>query len=418
MKINYKSFSQFFTLSFGSILSLLINVLVLVIFSRIYSKENFGDYAIFVSVTSLLAIIATFRIEHLIVLKKTIKEAAFLSKVCKQTIRYFTFFVVVVMIFLYVFSVPFFNLNKTIWLFIPIPVFCLSQIIVFLSWNNKIKNYILISRYKILQSITVGVTGYICHFFYKDVGLIYAYILGLIISFVMFQIHFNKFISKFNFNVLGLETIIKTFIENKKYIKNSFGLEFFNTVGKYIPNFILNAYYGNAIVGVYDMTLKVLNIPKNIISLNIGELYYQKASTFYHKSYKKFSKITLQTFYTLLITGIVCYLPFVFFGKELFVFVLGKKWQLSGEFSQIISLWILLLFITSPMAYIFYIRKTLATLFWFILGSFIVKTSVLFYFSTLQNESLTIYNYTYFCIIIELFLVILILKQRSKTIKT
>ena len=89
MKKNFKTFAQFFTLSFGSLFSLLINIIVLIVFSRVYSKEHFGDYAIFVSVASLLSILCTFRIEHLIVLKKTNKEAALLSKLCKKIINYF-----------------------------------------------------------------------------------------------------------------------------------------------------------------------------------------------------------------------------------------------------------------------------------------------------------------------------------------
>ena len=79
MRINFKTFKHFFTLSFGSLISLFINVLILLSFSRIYNKEHFGDYAIFISVVSLMSIMATFRIEHLIVLEKTIIEADYLS---------------------------------------------------------------------------------------------------------------------------------------------------------------------------------------------------------------------------------------------------------------------------------------------------------------------------------------------------
>jgi O-antigen/teichoic acid export membrane protein len=215
----------------------------------------------------------------------------------------------------------------------------------------------------------------------------------------------------FNLGYTSFKDVRRTFTDNKKYIKSSFGLEFFNTISKYIPNFILNAYYGNGIVGVYDMTLKVLNIPKNIISLNIGELYYQKASVFYHKSKEKFSKMTIQTFYTLFLIGVICYLPFIFWGKELFVFVLGDKWRLSGEFSEVIAFWFLLLFVSSPMAYIFYIKQTLKVLFWFIFISFIVKSIILWCLVLQKNEIDTIYYYTLICVARDFFLCIIILKQ-------
>jgi O-antigen/teichoic acid export membrane protein len=416
MKINFKTFKHFFTLSFGSLLSLFINTLILVIFSRIYSKEDFGDYAIFVSVVSLMSITATFRIEHLIVLKKTTVEAAFLSKICKKIIKYFFWVINFIIIILYLFSIPFFNQSSFVWLLIPISIYCLSHIIIFLSWNNKIKNYQLISNYKILQPSSVGLVGFLLGSFYKDYGLIIAYVIGLISSFFLFNIHFKIFVKKFSFNSVNVKDIKKTFLDNSKYIKNSFGLEFFNTISKHIPNFVLNAYYGNGIVGIYDMALKVLNIPKNIISLNIGELYYQKASIFYYKSKDKFSKITIQTFYTLFLTGTICYLPFIFWGEELFVLVLGDKWRLSGEFSEMIAFWLLLLFVSSPMAYIFYIKRTLSKLFWFTFLSFIIKTIIIFYLATNNSKIETICFYTFVCIFLELVLLFILLKERRKSI--
>ncbi|MDA9087036.1 lipopolysaccharide biosynthesis protein [Polaribacter sp.] len=414
MKKNFKTFAQFFTLSFGSLFSLLINIIVLIVFSRVYSKEHFGDYAIFVSVASLLSILCTFRIEHLIVLKKTNREAALLSKLCKKIINYFTCIVFCFSILLYISSVPFFNKSSFTWFLIPISVFCFSNIIIFLSWNNKIKNYKLISKFKIVQSLSVGLIGIVFSFLSKDFGLIIAHVFGLITSYILFNFRYKKFIKKYDFNPIKINDIKTVFLENKRYIKTSFGLEFFNTISKYIPNFILNAYYGNGIVGIYDMTLKVLNIPKNIISLNIGELYYQKASIFYYKSKEKFSKITVQTFYMLFFAGILCYSPFVFFGEELFVFVLGDEWRLSGVISEIIVFWMMLLFVSSPMAYIFYIRRTLSNLFRFTFFSFIIKTSVLFYLTSNNSKIETISFYMYTCIFLELVLIFIILKQRGE----
>jgi O-antigen/teichoic acid export membrane protein len=411
MKINFLSFKHFFTLSFGSLISLFINTLILVVFSRIYSKEHFGDYAIFICVVSLMSIMATFRIEHLIVLEKTIIEAACLSNICKKVIKIFSFFSFFLSLILCFFGIPFFSQPPFIWLLVPISIYSLSHIIIFLSWNNRIKNYKLISTYKIVQSASVGVIGVLFSFFLKDYGLIIAYITGLFFSFLLFNINYKNVIRKFNLGYTSFKDVRRTFTDNKKYIKSSFGLEFFNTISKYIPNFILNAYYGNGIVGVYDMTLKVLNIPKNIISLNIGELYYQKASVFYHKSKEKFSKMTIQTFYTLFLIGVICYLPFIFWGKELFVFVLGDKWRLSGEFSEVIAFWFLLLFVSSPMAYIFYIKQTLKVLFWFIFISFIVKSIILWCLVLQKNEIDTIYYYTLICVALDFFLCIIILKQ-------
>ncbi|AUC86447.1 hypothetical protein CW731_14675 [Polaribacter sp. ALD11] len=411
MKINFKSFSHFFTLTIGSAFSLVINILALLVFSRIYSKEQFGDYAILISVVSILSILGTFRLEHLIVLQKTSIEAAYLSRVCIRIIKFFSLITLFLSLLFFVLSIPFFNQHPFMWLLLPVSIFSLSHIMIFLSWNNKIKNYKLISNYKILQSLIVTISGVLLGFFFNDFGLVFSYVFGLIVSFLFFNINYKKATRKFYFNSINNTDVKNVFKENKVYVKNSFGLEFFNTISKYIPNFILNAYYGSAIVGVYDMALKILHIPKNIISTNIGELYYQKASVFYHKSPKKFSNLSIKTFFILFAFSVVCYLPFILFGEDLFVFALGVKWTMSGKLSEIIAFWILLLFITSPVSYIFYIKKKLSRLFLFIFISFLWKTLILYYLAMNYPQVKAIFNYTYICVCLELILIFLILKQ-------
>ena len=200
-------------------------------------------------------------------------------------------------------------------------------------------------------------------------------------------------------------------LKNKDIINYDYGLSFILTLIKSMPNFILNAYYGSGIVGVYDMSLKVLNIPKNIISANMGELYYQKGSAFYNRKPLRLKKITFNTGKVLVLFGVISYLPIIMFGEELFIFFLGDKWKISGEISEIISFWYLLLFLTSPLSYVFYIKRVLSKLFWFIFASFVIKIVALIYCVTFNNAIDTIYIYTYICIYLELFLIWLIIRN-------
>lgn len=402
--------SQFFILSRGSLFSFLINVISLYLFSVLYSREDFGNYALFVSSVTLFSVLVTFRLENLLVLQKSIKEVVIIGITCKKVIEYFSILISIFSLFLFSFSISFFEGLPILWLFVPFATFSLAHILVFLNWNNKIKAYKLITNYRIIQALCVGVFGIIFGIYKLSIGLILAYSLGLVVSFLYLNMDFKSKTAAYTDLIVKNNDVKEIIRTNLNFIKNSFGVEFLVTITRHMPNFILNAYFGNGIVGVYDMSLKILNIPKNLISTNIGELYYQKASVFYHRSNQKFRKITLNTCLILFFIAILFYLPFLLFGEEIFSLFLGQKWIESGELSEIIACWYVLLFITSPMAYVFYIKRVLHRLFRFMLFSFFVKVVFLFCLVNFKTQMQVIYLYSYGCIFLELLLLYTITK--------
>lgn len=400
----FKGFNQLKTLIFGSTSSFLINVVALLIYSRIYSKEQIGIYALFVSVITIGAILATFRLENVVVLQKTKREAAFISSISNHLVLLFSIVLLVLAILLVSFSVLFFNSSSYIWIFIPIAVFTFANTNIFLSWNNKIKKYQLISSYRLIQSLSIAVLVIALGYFNIVQGLIIGYTFGIFLSYIFLLVKFKAEQSKFHFGKVTFRKLADVLQTNKDIINASYGLGFMQTISRFLPNFILNFFYGSGIVGIYDMTIKILNIPKNIISVNIGELYYQKANLFYLRGNSQFKKITISTTWLLLLLGSVSYLPFYLYGTELFTLFLGEKWKLSGELSEIITVWYIILFITSPMAYLYYIKRILNKLLWFSIVSFSIKIITLVYFANFTDSFSTIKIYTFICMLLELVL--------------
>jgi len=409
-----KAFKYFKILVFGSSASFIINAISLYFFSKLYSKEQFGVYALFVSFITLGAILSAFRLNDVIVLQKTKKEAAYISYVCTKITLYFSILILIFTTSFGFLSISFFSANYKIWFYISGALYCLSIIGIFLAWNNKIKRYKVISVYRLIQAINLAVFGILFGFFNIELGLILAYTISVVISSIYLWVKFKssiKIVELKKITVYGIKLIL---LKNRDIVNYSFGLSFFTTALKTLPNFILNSFYGSGIVGVYDMSLKILNIPINLISTNIGELYYQKGSVFHTKYKLKFKKLTVNSIMILFLVAIFSYLPFILYGEELFSIFLGNKWAIAGVFSEVMSLWYIILFTTSPMAYIFYIKRELYKLFWFIFISFFVKISILFYLVKFYAENDVIYLYTYICISLELLLLLSIIRNTFK----
>lgn len=410
MKISFqKTLKRLQTLILGSFFSFIVNTITLYYLSVFFSKEQFGVYALFASTVTILSILATLRMEYVIVLQKTIKEALYYCEICFAIIKSITLVSLFVFLLLWLFSVSFFSENAKLWFLLMPVAYCQSIVTVLLSYNNKIKNYKEIANFKLLYAISLSITGVSFGFLKVEYGLIISFLIANLIGMLYLKLIFQMR-KKYKRNPISFSIIGRQIEVNKDIIINSLGIDLVLSLTKLLPNYMLSFYYGNAIVGLYDMALKILNIPKNIISANIGELYYQKAVVFHHKGKDKYKKITNRTLFFLLTTAIFCYTPFLFFGKELFTLVLGEKWEVSGEITQIMAVYYILIFITSPMAYIYYIKRCLKELFIFCVVSLSVKV-IAFLFFTYQNSMTTIFNYLYVSIFLEAILLFLIIKN-------
>jgi len=406
------------TLIFGSVTSFFINIMALYFYSRLYSKEQFGVFALFVSFITIGSIVATFRVDDLIVLQKTKKEAAFFSIICSKLVFFFSLFILCIAILFYFISILFFESNKLIWLIIPISIYFFSNVNVFIAWNNKIKKYRVISNYRFIQALTAAFFSVLFGYLEIGIGLIIGQTIGFFISASYLMLVFYKDVNKINFEKVSYNKVKEVLIKNKDIINYSYGLGFVLKLTQAAPNFILNSFFGSGIVGVYDMTIKILNIPRTIISTNIGELYYQKASIYYHRKNLKFNKITIDTTVFLFFVAIILYLPLVFFGRDLFSIFLGEKWIDSGVLSETMAIWYILIFITTPMAYVFYIKRILNKLFWYCCFSFLIKIGVFFYFANFGTEMTTVYNYVYICLSLEFILLLYIIKNGKLNLKS
>ena len=400
-----KTIGQLGTLLFGSGFSFLVNVVGLYIYSKLYSAEQFGVFALFVSVISIVSIVTSLGLEYVIVLQKTVKEALYIRNVCENIVIYFSLILVFISVLLVAGSIQFFDESELIWILVVMSIFSISMINIFISWNNKLKNYKIISTYKLVQSISVSFISVFLGYKNVSLGLVFAYSIGVFVSFLYLWRSIDR---KHLFKRIELPELKLVLSKNRDTINYSYNIGLLLTAVKALPNFVLGHFFGLGIVGVYDMSIKILNIPKKLLSSNIGELFYQKGSVLYNRNNMKFVLLARDTSKYLFLFSILSYFLFALFGTELFSFFLGDKWALAGELSEVLSFWYMLLFISSPMAYVFYIRRTLNKYFKFTVFVLLIKASFLFIIVNYNTAINSVYLYTYVCIGLELLLLIYI----------
>jgi O-antigen/teichoic acid export membrane protein len=124
-----------------------------------------------------------------------------------------------------------------------------------------------------------------------------------------------------------------------------------NNLSWMIVPILMNSYYGSFAAGQYSIGLRVIQIPASLIGASIYQVFLKNAS---EKRYKKelyaYTKSVSKKlfFYTIPFAILLLIL-----GKDLFIFIFGSKWDVAGQYTQILAPWAIVWFVSSPISSIY-----------------------------------------------------------------
>ena len=261
------------TLSTGTVISQIIVVAVSPLLTRLYSSSDFGVYALYLAIASVVTVIATGRYELAIVLPKADEDAAhliLLSLIINFCVC-FLFFLTVCM-----FHDPIVMLlgNQTIsfWLcFVPLGIFLMATYQVFNYWFNRQKMYKKMSQNRVMQSgITIAVQLGIGVLTNGINGLIVGTIIGYLITTAMLIITSCKQILNYKFGLARIKSISQHYIGHPKLLVPSHVIA---SLSGQVPVFFINSFFGTETTGFFSLASRCLSLPSSLIANAIGDVF-------------------------------------------------------------------------------------------------------------------------------------------------
>jgi lipopolysaccharide exporter len=241
------------------------------------------------------------------------------------------------------------NDEISVWLyFVPISVFFTGLYNILNYFNNRKKYYKDIANANIIKSIAAAVIQ-------LSIGLIKGGVSGLISGQLVSQIFANMRLFKnfikdkvlvSNISKVKMISLAKRY---KDFPKFSMWSSLLNTASIQMPVLLLGVYFNTVIVGFFALSHRFISMPISFMGRSIGQVFYQKSVALKDDN-KVLKNLTLNTYKKLFQIGIVPFAIITVFGDYIFAFVFGKQWIIAGVYAQILSLWILFVFISSPLS--------------------------------------------------------------------
>jgi O-antigen/teichoic acid export membrane protein len=121
-----------------------------------------------------------------------------------------------------------------------------------------------------------------------------------------------------------------------------------NTISWQLPTFLLAVFFSPAVVGFYALGFRILQFPMNLIGGAIAQVFFQRAAE--ARSDGSLPILVENVFHILLIIGIFPILVITIIGPDIFAIVFGDAWAEAGLYAQILSIWVFVWFISSPLS--------------------------------------------------------------------
>ena len=348
------------TLITGTTIAQAIPLAVSPILTRIYSPEDFGVLALFISVTTILGAIINGRYEFAIILPEKDEDARALLGLCLLISSVISLFLLIIILSFHSSIIKVIN-NPAIsmWLyFIPFVVFLIGTFNAFNYYFSRGKRFKNIAQANVTRSIALAGGQILFPLLKEGGGLVLGRILSTLVSPLFLWLKFtNNDIIIFNHK--KITRVASRFINFPKY---ELWAGLFNNLSLNFNNIAIPIVYSTSVLGVFAIVYRVLAMPFTLIGASVGQVFFKEVSDVKNTA----GEATKLVWEIVKKMGLISLLGFgliFFIAEDLFAFVFGEAWRMSGLYAKYLLPLFMIKFIVSPLIVIHNVYEELKSSF-------------------------------------------------------
>jgi O-antigen/teichoic acid export membrane protein len=374
------SFAQSYAIVLsGTGINILVQILITPIITRIYGPEAYGTYSIFNALATNIAMIATLRFPQALLLPPQERDFHILMRVTLVSA------LVTSGITFIVFYSPFLKLlgaEKLVdyYFLVPAMVLLIALNQIFGQWQyrlNKFKKSVAIDT-SILVGVRIFNLSYGLMATRNTIGLLLGDMLGKMVGLIFSWKLIIKEQIRYLFSPVSFQDFWRLVKEYQHYpIYNLPGV-WATLLSEQLVVFFVSSQYGLPTLGVLSLAISMLDLPKRLFAYTVTSVFFKKAVGVYKSSLEELQTLVLRVMYGLLA---VCILPYglvTAFGSELFSFVFGQDWLLSGKLAQYIAVYCVFELLYISLDSVYYVLRKEKRLFVFQVATFMLRFGVMF----------------------------------------
>jgi O-antigen/teichoic acid export membrane protein len=340
----------------GTVIAQIISILLSPILSRLYDPNDFGIYALAMSIGVCIAAVVSSQYNNGIMLEEennNAKLVVILSTLITILISLVLLAILAIIIFGFQFS--FLEKVESAWILLPLYVFFSGVISSLNYWNNRNKQYKVISKGRVISTIVTIASQIFLAFIFQvtPLFLLLGLVLGQFCSF-MYLVFSTSDLYKGLFENFFIVNVKSVALKHKRFLIFTSFSDLLDIFLLQLPIFILTKLVGTTQTGQFAFSNRLLAMPIRFVSSSVGEVFRQRAINENTQNGNCFN-VFMKTFKGLFLISILPFMVLFIFAPDIFAFVFGEVWREAGVFTRIMVPMFFFKFTVSPLTYIYYI---------------------------------------------------------------
>ncbi len=336
------------TLMGGTVIGQVIPFLSTFILTRIFSPDEFGVFAVYLSLVNILGAISTGRYEMSILLPKTHERAFELVRI---SLKISLVFCLICFLIIILFAKSITGILETEELFpyiyfLPVSVFGFATYRVFTAWYTRIKKYRKISLNMVIKSISGVFFNIGIGYFFGLIGLFLGNIFSSLIAVV--SLGPSMYFKDFQYSKRRMCLLARKYSKFPIYDVPS---SFMYTLSKNGIVLLISKGFASAITGYFSLTERVLITPSQVFVGSYTQVYNQRITEKYNQG-EDIRRFVIKNVNRL---GQLLSLPFagVLYLSIFYVpWVFGNEWTVLYKYIYILCPYIFFSMLLNPLGYI------------------------------------------------------------------
>lgn len=334
--LSNKLFRNIALMSSATVAAQMINVIIQPILTRIVPAETLGIFTFLVSMANIAIPVASLKLDLLITSEADDERAQYITDVCIVITALVSILFLLIVSGGYLLNLHVFSQYGPIIFTVPIMVLTNGVRFLFISYNNRYRQYKIIGFIGILRELTRGAIQVLS-------GLLSFGVLGQVAGYALAPMsgikkQTKEYVQKYKRRqTLDFVTFKDIIFKGKKQILYLVPAQFLNSFSSSLVILFISMLYSTAQLGYYSAGVRLLEVPMIFITANVSKVFYKQMSedvNLHNTVLSKFYKISISLLAVSALAFGILYLIAPQFSR----FVFGEGYETAGEYIKCLCL--------------------------------------------------------------------------------
>ena len=345
-------------LASGQFIAMIVPFLAAPILGRLYVPADYGAFALYVALASLLSVFATLQLQHAIIAEKSNRRAIQLIQLCALCAIVVAGLGLVLACALTIAhgwqtEMP---TPRAWWFFLPLSILLLGLISSIGTLANRMAHYGSMAAIQVIMALATVIVGILAGLAgWGPSGLLAGYLSGQVAGAACFLVLQRQLAVGTPF--ASFARLVALFRRHRRFPAFTLPSELLGTFNQQLPIFALGALGANALTGAYSRSLQLVATPITLLGTSIGQVFREKASEDY-RVHGTCQPLFRRTALVLFAVGLPSTILFSFLAPDIFALYLGPDWREAGEVARLLAPMLLLRLVASPLSTVFFFTES------------------------------------------------------------